>query len=370
MSFVQRAFVVATLLLPGCWKDEFAELPPGILAFEPEAGPPPAGWVVQPIPVDLSCPDDTQANFYLLYPESAAAEGAAALPIATLYHSGSFDFVFAPDPADPLAGTHYAEPNRLTSEWAHRQVFATLGMYPDMDDEVHDGALPLALAEQGIAVLLPSNCWGDLWHNAPGVADGDFSSDFFFRSGRAAADWGHRFLVDPFFAEAVGFTLPITVDPSRTYLIGLGEGGRAVAEVLNLTNARDEPQFSPTAVLVDSPLDDLRFVYDDPTTYGNLVIGLDRIHQDGVDGIPAGSMHAVDNLPSRVGYVYSSADPAVPSPETFEASAASLSAQGWVYASTEPRHVLLNSASQLDLARAAVTYLVDGTRPQVVPGLR
>jgi len=368
MQSIARGLVATSVLLAGCWKDELAELPPGILAFEPEAAPPPTGWVVEPIPVDLTCPDDTQANFYLLYPEAAAASGEP-MPAATLYHSGSFDFVFAPDPVAPLEGTSYAEPLRLTSEWAHRQVFATLGMYPDQDDEVHDGALAVALAEQGIAVLLPSNCWGDLWHNAPGLADGDFTQDFFFRSGRASADWGYRFLVDPAFAEIIGVTLPITVDPTRTYMIGLGEGGRAVAEVLNLTNSRDEPQFSPTGVLVDSTLDDVRFIYDDPTTYGNLVVGLDRIHQDGVLGAASGSFHTVDNLPARVGYVYSSADPAVPT-ATFEASSSDLSRTGWVYASTEPRHVLLNASSQLDLARSAVNYLVTGTTPPVVPGLR
>lgn len=354
------------LPLAGCWKDELAELPPGILAFEPEAGPPPEGWVIEPLPVDLDCPDDTQANFYLLYPEAMAGTGVP-MPVATLYHSGSFDFVFAPDPVDPLAGTHYAEPPRLGSEWANRQVFATLGMYPDMDAEVHDGALPLALAEAGVAVLLPTNCWGDLWHNAPGVVDGDFSSDFFFRSGRAAADWGHRFVVDPAFAELLGFTMPITADPDRTYLIGLGEGGRAVAEVLNLTNARGEPQFSPTGVLLDSPLDDLRFVYDDPTSYGNLTVGLDRIHQDGVEGVASGSFHAVTNLPDRVGYVYSPTDPSVPV-ETFTASVGRLR-NVWVQSYDEPRHVLLNSTSQLGAARNAVDYLVTGTLPPVVPGL-
>jgi len=351
----------AAAALSGCWKDELAELPPGILTFDPEVGGAPAGWVVEPIAVDLSCPDDTDAQFYLLYPESAV--GAGPMPAVTLYHSGSFDFVFAPDPADPLAGTHYAEPSRLTTEWANRQAFATLGMYPDQDDEVHDGALPLAFAEQGIAVMLPTNCWGDLWHNAPGLADGDFSKDFFFRSGRASADWGYRFLVDPFFADLVGVTLPIEVDPTQTYAVGLGEGGRAVVELMNLTDANGQRTFSPAGILVDSPLDDVRFMFADPTVYGNTVAGLERIHQDGVTEAEAGSFHALQGLPTRTGYLYSSADPTLPA-ETFQASADRLAGgQQWLYTAGQPQHVMLNRADNIDLARSAVNFLTTGVVP-------
>jgi len=316
---------------------------------------------MEPIPVDLTCPDDTDVFFYLVYPEDAV--GTGPIPAAALYHSGSFDYVFAPDPADPLAGTHFAEPQRLTSEWANRQVFATLGMYPDQDDEVHDGALPVALAEQGIAMLVPPNCWGDLWHNAPGLADGDFSKDFFFRSGRAAADWGYRFLVDPFFAELVGVELPIEVDTDQTYMVGLGEGGRAVTELLNFTDANGRRTFAPTGVLVDSMLDDVRFMYADPTVYGNIVAGLDRIHQDGVTEAASGSWHALPTIPQRAAYLYSTADPSVPL-QTYEASAQRMAgSQGWLHVTDQPTHVLINRADQLELARSAVNYLTTGVVP-------
>ena len=212
-------------------------------------------------------------------------------------------------------------------------------------------------------MFLPTNCWGDLWHNAPGLADGDFSQDFFFRSGRASADWGHRFLVDPFFAELLGVTLPIEVDTSQTYLAGLGEGGRAVAEVLNLTDANGRRAFDPAGVLVDSPLDDVRFMYADPTVYGNTVAGLERIHQDGVDEAAAGSFHALGGFPDRTAYLYSTTDPDVPG-ETFAASAERMAASGgWLVTTDEPQHVLLNDAARLELARSAVNYLVTGVLP-------
>jgi hypothetical protein len=358
-----------TLGLAGCWKDELAEIPPNVLQFQPEVDDAPLGWLVAPIDVNLECPDGSKTRFYLLY-EEAAAQSGEPVPAAVLYHSGSFDFVFAPDADQPLSGTHLREPNRLTTEWAIRQVFVTLGMYPEQaEDEQHDGFLPTALAERGVAVMLPANCWGDLWHNRRGGADNDFARDFFFRDGAAAGEWAYRFLVDPLFAAALNVELPIVVDPTQTYAIGLGEGGRAVGELLSIDNDDDgEPDYTPEAVLVDSSFDDLRVFWNDPGVYGNIVAGLDRIFPmgPGPEG-DLGGMYSAP-LPTRVGYVYSVQDPVI-SRDLHLASSARLGAEpdAWVYVDDAPRHVLLNGGNTLGLAGQAVDWLLDGNRPPEGP---
>ena len=344
-----------------CWKDDLAEIPPDVLRFRPAVDAP-GGWLVSPIEVGLECPDGENARFYILYPEASVATDAEALPIAVLYGSGAFDFVYAPEPSDPLVGTHYADPSRLSQAWSVHQVFTTLGMYPEQDAiEVHDGLLPVALAEAGIAVLLPTNCWGDLWAGKRGGADNDFAADFFFREGRSAAEWAFRFAVDPVFAEAFDVVLPIRVDPDRIYAIGLGEGGRAVAEVLSLDNDEDGvPDHTVAGALVDSTPDDLRVFFADAGLYASTVEGLTRVFPGGPDRTASGSFWSAP-IPERFGYLYSPFDPVLP--EAVHAAAlARLDGRAWVRASEEAVHVELNSGDPA-LARAAVAFLTDGTLP-------
>ncbi len=369
------------LLLPlaaiGCWKEEYAELPLQTVAFEPEAGPVEAGWVVEPVLLPgLLCPDNETARMHIVYPEEARIDTTTgtvapgpAFPAAVLYPSGSFDFVFAPDPGDPFAGAHFATPERLTVDWSTRQAFTTLGMYPNQDAlETHAGAMALALVEQGIVVLVPGNCWGDLWHNAPGLANNDFDQDYFFRIGRTSADWGFRLLADPTFGPLFNISLPVNIDPARTYAVGLGSGGRAVAEMLSLTSRDGTPTFSPAGVLVDSSYDDLRFYYEDPTLYDTTVAGLERIHLDGVDETLSGSFFAT-NHPDRVGYLFSTAHPTLPV-DTFLASAERVAADGgWLYIGDTPDTTLLNGADDLERARQAVQFLLTGNVPPPGPGL-
>jgi hypothetical protein len=353
------------LLLPslgaaGCWKDDYAEIPEGVLAFQPE-GDAPLGWVVAPFEIDLECPDGAPAKFHLLYPEDADATPG---PLAVLYHGGSLDYVFAPDPNDPLAGTHYANPSRLTSEWATREVFSTLGMYPDQSPlPVNTGALPVALVERGVPVLLPANCWGDLWASKSGGADNDFVQDFFFRQGRAAAEWAYRSAVDPVFAGALGIELPIVADPAQTYVIGLLEGGRGVAELLSIDNDADgTADYHPAAVLVDSSPDDLGPFYENPALFSATVEGLSRIFPEATGDLTSGSLASAP-LPARVGYVYPTLDARWPD-ETHLAAVERLSAVpgSWVHA--EPTGTgFLNGGGPASLTRDAVTFLLDGTVP-------
>lgn len=350
------------MLAAGCWKATYAEIPPDVLRFEPPVEAP-RDWLLAPFEVGLECPDGANTRFHVLYPESATPDGEP-MPAAVLYHSGAFDFVYAPKHGDPLSGTHFASPSRLGSEFAVRQVFATLGMYPDLYDvDRNDGLLAAALAEAGVAVMLPANCWGDLWGNETGGPDNDFPQDLFDRQGRAAAEWALRFLVDPLFASAFDLELPIAVDPTQVYALGLGEGGRAVAEVLSIDNDEDGvPDYELAGALVDSPPDDLRVFFDDAGLYGSTVEGLLRVFPDGPDATASGSMWAAP-LPERVAYVYPGVETLYPDAVHDAGAAAVAAAGGWVYESPTPGHGVLNGGDDTGLARAAVQYLLTGERP-------
>jgi hypothetical protein len=366
-----RSLMLALPLVPllaGCWKEGLAELPPNIANFEPAAGRAEDGWLVEPLQIPgLICPDGELATFFLLYHQSHV--GGEPVAAATLYHAGAFDYVFAPEPSSPLDGTHFATPERLTSTWATRQVFATLGMYPDQDVAGADGgSVALALTEQDVAVMLPANCWGDLWHNAPGLANNNFDQDFFYRNGASAADWGYRLLADPTFGAFFGVELPISIDAERTYAIGLGSGGRGVGEMLALRDRDGAPTFAPVGVVVDSSHDDLRFFFDDPTLYGPVAAGLARIFPTGRDESVPASLAASPSRPARFGYVFSDVDPVLPQ-QTFAATAASIGTSGWLYVDDRPAHGVLNRADSVELARQAVSFLLTGTVPPPGPGV-
>jgi hypothetical protein len=349
----------AALVLAGCWKEIYPSVPTDVIRFQPEYGGP-ADWVVSRIEVPLRCPDGEPAQFYLLHPE---APPDAPMPAAVLYHSGSFDYVYAPTSDDPLAGTHFADPSRLGADWAVRQVFVTLGMYPEQDaTEIHDGRLPVALADAGIAVMLPSDCWGDLWADKSGGADNDFAADFFTREGRAAAEWGYQFLADPLFASAFGVELPVQVDPTQIYALGLGEGGRAVAELLSIDNDGDgNPDYHVAGAMVDSPQDDLRVYYADQGLFASTLEGLSRIYPAGSAATASGSVWHAD-LPDRFAYLYSVNDPRLPTAVN-DAAVARLGAGDWVSAGDGTVHVRSNGGAEPELPEQIVTYLTTGTPP-------
>jgi hypothetical protein len=342
--------------LAGCWKTEFSALPTDALAFEPASGGP-ADWRVTTFTSDLSCPDDSDPSFLLVHPEDGTTDDV--FPIAVLFHSGSFDFVLAPVSTDPLHGAHYAEPGRLDAVFSTRQAFATLGMTPDPTGlEVHDGSLVSEFANRGVVTLLPPNCWGDLWHNAIAATPNTFTSDYFFREGRTSAEWAWRMASDATFRELLGVEFPIATDPARVFAIGLGEGARAVGELLVLDIDRDgDADPHPAAILVDSPFDDVGVIFDDPTDYGNAINGLQRVFPGGPDEADVGALWS-GPLPARTGYVASTADPAIP----VGANAPLLAAlaglpEAWVQEIDAEGHIWLDGADPA-LTAAALDWML------------
>lgn len=359
-----RGAALVWLGAAGCWKTDLPQLPSDAVAFAPSAVEVPPGWIVDPIPTTLRCPDREPSTWYLVHP----TEPSGPMPAAVLFHSGAFDYVFAPDPADPLDGSHYATPDRLTAEWATRQVFATLGMVPsDVPGEEQAGTLPAALAEQGVAILLPANCWGDWWHNLQGTAENQFADpngDFFFRNGRAGAEWGFRFLLDPGFAASQQVTLPITADTTRLYALGLGNGGRAVGELLNVDGADADtaPDLLPAGILVDSLVEDLAPWYADPARHSGEVAGLDRIFPGGQATSDQGSLYAAPELPDRTLYAFDPDDPSIPAGAHGRMLQRIAAEGGVAWPVTSEAHPVTNGPDP-EVARAAVSYLLEGTEP-------
>ena len=334
--------LLTLLASTGCWKTEFSTPQLEVVDFAPNDVPV-EGWVVTRQTVPLECPDGEDASFLFVYPEDQPAD--EPLPVALVFHSGAFDFVYEAEPQTPLTGLHYATPSRLDSGWAVKAAFSTLGMYPsEQAEEMHDGSLAVGLAERGYGLLLPTNCWGDLWHNMRGQEDNDYSSDFFYRDGRAAAQWAYSVLMTDGFADAIDVVMPFTPDRSRIVWAGLGEGGRAVQELLSHPSL-DVMSSPPEAVLLDSTLDDLRAYAADPTSYASQLEGVSRLYTGGAPEVDTASLSVVPTLPDRLAYIYSPSNPIVP----LEANLAALDRLGvretsttLVQAINTPSHVLTN----------------------------
>ena len=346
-----RAMVwVVALSLTGCWKTDAVPLTPGIQAFNPDSGGP-SGWVVQSMVLPIECPDGEDAAFYIVYPTDTPTE---AMPAAIVFHSGAFDYVPNAQDGDYLAGSHYQNTSRLDAQWASRQVFVTLGMYTESDfTEVHTGTIIAALAEEGIVSVLPVNCWGDLNHNVIGGPENDFNLDKFFRNGRGAGEWTWKVITDSDFATTNQVELPVTIDGTQVYAIGLGEGGRAVGELLHAG-------YTPTALMVDSPPDDLTVFWGEDI-YQSYNDGLVRLFPAETDdeilaNLATGSLSTAPWLPDRSVYIYSSVDTQLPSAtHTPITTLLAETAEGWVYDTGQAKHVFSNSDATI--AANVVTYL-------------
>lgn len=367
-----RRFLALLPALPACWTLDLPPVDTSSIPFDPEVGAP-EGWVVQSFPMSLTCPDGAPSRLVVVYPEAAAEDRERVkLPVALIFHSGAFDYVLSPDPEDPTSGTSFrqtqGDQKRVTSRWALEHAYATLGLYPNYaSEELHAGTLAAALATKGIAMALPTNCWGDWWHNRQSAEQNNFSGDYFLRDGRTAAEFAWLHLTDAFPA-ANALEIPFGVDTDRLYLIGLGSGSRAVSELLSLRATVDGAPgpflYRPASVVLDSPADDLRPFYDNDSAYYDAIqTGLFRIFPGGRDTLNRGSLAAVPagNLPPRIGLLFANGAAAVPA-DSNAAMLRHLDTLGrddvWTYRTPGNFYVLSNANVQL--AKAVADFVVDG----------
>ncbi len=311
--------------------------------------------VLQPFHYDgLTCPDGEPATFYALYAEDL--DPSVAAPIVIVFHAGAFDYVEARAdgtvPAfDSSDAVFYSGENRFSSDWAADKVFETLGLLDEVIDptETNLGILPAKLANAGTFSVYPANCWGDLWHNETGARNNNWEADGgVHRDGRYLA-WVMTAIAnpDPEIATSkrteLGLdALPISLDASGVYIVGLGEGGRAAAELRARDILNDVPNQSAALIkgmVVDSHLDDLYRIAAHDELFPEVNDGLARLYpdhdDDDGDGLVYGDVRNDNGIRDDIepsiyvyslanalkqgaltyplGVWYSSADPQVPS---------------------------------------------------------
>ena len=273
----------------GCWKPAFKSLPESELNFHPFSGDLFDQWIVETIDAPFICPDGDPGTLTLVRPEAELEIAGTAL----VFHPTSFDFGYV----EMGAQKYYREPMSLNRDWALRRVYSTLGMYHDnVGTEDMSGAIAQALVEHNIQLVLPGNCWGDLWHNGS-ERPNDIEQDGFQRFGFDAAQWTLDVVQDTSLAAQVGIVnAELFVSDGPIYGIGLAEGGRAVGELLGTSNP-----FS--GILMDSTPDNLNGFNADPTAYAQILDGLERIFPNNAPWTNA-SIANVPSLPARVAYLY------------------------------------------------------------------
>lgn len=340
---------------------------------------------IRTVTTGLRCPDGQDARFYVVY----QPEVEGPVPLALGFHPGAFDYVIDPyaESTSALYGATWRSSSRMNRDWADLAVWASLGMYPGdfLEGEVHEGALAAALVNEGVAQLWPANCWGDLWHNEEGFQENDFAREGLTRNGRTLAWWMLRYAYEPDFAAAQGVELPFEAS-DELYLVGLGEGGRAVTELL-----LHEGLPRVTGALVDSSPDTLSAYFDPTNELEAEAEGLRRLwpteeQQQAIDdwsllGLSRTSLAppvAADTgdstgsgldgagafrLPERLAFVWSAADPRQPLATTqATAEALALRPDAWVLEQRDRAHVFSNADA--DLAGELVHYLRTGQQTQ------
>lgn len=330
-----RPSLLLVCALAGCWRLDRPALPDGPEPWLPiEAAP--DGWEILSFTLDVACPDGEPAPLLVVRPR----DDATPRPIAVVLHDGAFDYVpTPPDGPDPLDAAHWRSPPRLRADWAARRAAAVLGTWAPPDaDGPSTGALAVAFAERGVAVAVPGGCFGDLASGRGTVQ----ATDGFAREGAAVvlAAW----------SAAGSAEAPLGFSASERYLVGLGDSGRGVGPLLRAPGVP-----APSGLLLDSVPDDLGYYYDDPATWGEVVVGLDRIWPAGRSAALADAVRTAP-WPARAALVWSSEDPQVPRPTVDPLVAAAAARGATVIDTAEVRH--LQTLADPEVARAAVVALL------------
>ncbi|MBK9647760.1 MAG: hypothetical protein IPO67_21815 [Deltaproteobacteria bacterium] len=323
---MRRLLPFALTLTAGCWSTpepvDFATIPYETSVSDVNTA------VVRTLRTALRCPDGQAARYYIIYDETVTAPA----PVAIVLHSASFDYLYDPRPDDPIFGQHFAGASaegvtQLEWTWGVQKTWETMGMHPRVDpSEVNNGTLVAALLEKGFTVLMPMNCWGDLWHNESGYINNDTSFEFFERNGGALSWRMLQMLHDEYTADSYGLPDDVPIDPDQVYLVGLGDGGRGVIDLLKRMYEYDEgdivPWESVKGILLDSAIEDLEHwarnvddvedglnrIFYDPSATSETVLSqwsLRRLYNQGV-----GPKWPLNSTP--IAYIYSSSDPKVP----------------------------------------------------------
>jgi len=350
------------LVLPGCFQpiQDLPKLDFTEMAYD-RPGLESSSATVRAFDLDIhTCPDGEPARIYAVYAEGAAPDA----PVALVLHSGAFDYIVSSeDGEDPLDGRHYRTESRLDRSWALAKVWETLGMLSTPVDPGEDnaGALAVSMVNAGWVQLYPANCWGDLWHFDQVDSPNDSASEGFERDGRGLALTAARVVTEPGFAGTVGIDIPVQIDPAQFYLVGLGDGGRGVADLLTHPELDGD---TVAGVFVDSTPDLASAYVDDPATWYDEVVGMEVIYGEGFTESPdsLSLLHQLQQgtITAPVGLVWSPLDHTVPTAATAPLADALVTAGDphLVVENQGAGHVFSNSDPTL--SDAVVGWLTDG----------
>jgi hypothetical protein len=357
---MDRRFIF--LVLPGCFQpiQDLPKLDFSEMAYERPGLDSPSAVVRAFDMADHTCPDGEPARIYAVYSENAPA-GA---PVAVVLHSGAFDYIVSyEDGQEPLDGRHYRTESRLERPWALAKVWETLGLLSTPVDpgENNQGTLPVSMVNAGWVQLYPANCWGDLWHFDAVNRPNDAASEGFERDGLGLAITATRVVTEPGFAGTIGIDIPVQIDSSQLTLVGLGDGGRGVAELLAVP---DQTGAIVASVLVDSVPDQASAYVDDTVNWFDVVVGMETIYGEQFTSDPnAGSLlslYEAGLVAAPMGLIWSPFDYAVPSAATEPLADALSATEGTdlVVTNRSAGHIFVNSDPTL--SDAAVGWLTDG----------
>ncbi len=292
-----------------------------------------------------TCPDGATARVHVVEPVGTDSPA----PLALVLHGRAFDWIGP-------GGDHFEDTDRLNAAWADGEVEQTLGLTsPEASGRLR-GAWAAALLEAGYAIALPANCWGDLWH---GRGQNNLDEGFARLGARLAHD------AIGLAAERPGIT------DQRVLAIGLGEGGRGVAE-LGLDGVHLD------GIVVDASPDWLSPVLATPSLNQRFILGLQTVWASDLDAeaTPADQLdqlrvglqrdsfvHLVSDLGFRVPAVYAWSslderiDPDQSRPAAETIAAAYPSSQYRVVDWQEATHAPSNTDRGLDSARDFLAFM-------------
>ena len=194
-----------------------------------------------------TCPDGEVARLYLGYGNDIETPA----PLALLLHPDAFDYVRS----DGSTFSSQVGEDRLSVDWASSAAEKILGVQAGSGNSHSPGALTAELIRAGFYVIVPTNCWGDLWHN---TGDNVYTEGF-LRYGLYLADDSLRWGFDR-----------LDVNTEQVLMAGLGEGGRGVVDLVRYG-------WDEQAILIDSSPDFLPPIFNDPAN-ADFVEGLEKIY--------------------------------------------------------------------------------------------
>ncbi len=357
------------LLTTGCFKpyEDLAKLDFSEVAYESDFVTS-EDAVIQAFDTELSCPDGEPARVFVAFRKSLT--GAA--PTALLLHSGAFDYIVQPDEADPIGGVHYRADSRLSRQWGIAKVWETLGLsrFPVDPEEASLGTLPATLVDAGYVVVLPANCWGDLWYGEE-LADPSDAEPGLSRYGGGFAQVMVDAMFSPETTAELGVRIPVSVNLEEVHLIGLGSGGRGAAQLLS-SGANTSRSFR--SVVIDSSPDLLGAYLADPLTWGPEIAGYEDIYGGALATIDqSSSIYALaqaNALPARTAVIWSSLDTQVPAGAILPTGLAVNELGGGQVAVDSGLEGHVSSNRDVDLAANVVAYMTEGAVPEAEAPVR